>query len=524
MAYFEPTTAITFCSGTGVDDHNKPYFEDNFAMVSYFGGFAKFNVTEYSYQRADERQYVATEHSYYDCMKCDYLYFNNGTGYGPTWIICRITGVEWKNPNCCWVWFEVDPFCTFCGDISWSKSYCFVEREHVTQDWNGNVPIWDACGLPEDFGVTPEVCIASQSKMWTPDRYVVLSPYDESGEPHFTGQTKYGIYDGLTQHVFTSAGQVNNYLDAVANSDKGDINQIVGIYSVPQEFLEVDGPLDITFTPPFAQEIFHNAKMWTSQFTNISIVACDGTSVDLKPELFTLNQYRFRAGGYFAGASMGFRVTPQGYGLHPDSAVDIGLVYSGVPQGAFVGNAYAQWIQANQLSIATKAISSGIAVAGALATAPATGGMSLAAGAQMAGGVLNAGGGILSVLSQMQGARKHAATVEGNSGCSDINIATAIQGYGFHIRWYMGRENVMRRIDNYFDRFGYKVGQLKVPNRSTRPMWNYVKTIDAHISATCAETYVRGIEKMLDGGVTFWKTAACAIGDYSKPEANKAGG
>lgn len=524
MAYFEPTSTIYFHSGTGVDAHNKPYFEDNFAMHAYFAGFKKFVVENYSYQRADERQYVAVEHSYYDCMKCDYITFNNGSGYGPTWIICRITGVEWKNPNCCWVWFEVDPFCTFCGDIAWSKSYCFVEREHVTKDWDGTSPIWEACGLPEDFGIDPEYCVASVKKMWTPNRYVIISPYDENGNPHFTGQAPYGIYDGLSMIVKSSPAEVNSYLDAVANSDKGDINQIVGIYSVPNDFIGVDGALDVNLTPPWGQLIYHNAKVWTSQFSTISIVACDGTSVDLKPELFPLKQYRFKAQGYFVGGSMGFRVTPQGYALHSDTDVDIGLLFSGVPQGAFVGNSYAQWVSANQTAILSRTIR-GIASAGvALGTAgamAATGPLGIAiAGSQAANALQDIGG----VLGDMHAARKHSATVDGNCGCSDLNIATAVQGYGFHIRWYQGRDTVMRRIDNYFDRFGYKVGQLKIPNRSTRPFWNYVKTVDAHISATCAETYIRGIEQMLDSGVTFWKTAACAIGDYSNPEGNKAGG
>lgn len=521
MAYFEPTSTIYFHSGTGVDDHNKPYFEDNLAMHGYFAGFTKFSVTQYSYQRADERQYVATEHSYYDCMKCDYISFNNGTGYGPTWIICRITGVEWKNPNCCWVWFEVDPFCTFCGDISWSKSYCFVEREHVTADWNGNAPNFSAMGLPEDFSLTPESVVAYKSEMHRPDTYLIVSPYDENGEPNFIGESRYGIFDGLSMIQKNSPAAVNQYLSALAQSDKGDINQIVGIFSVPSRYLEVDAPETVTITPPWTQMVFHNAKMWSSQFSVISLMAMDGTSVDLKPELFDTGTYNFSFKTYFVGGTMGFILCPQSYGLHPNSATDIGLVYSGMPQGAFVGNAYAQWVAANQTSILSRTLR-GIAGAGAaLGTAgaiAATGPVGLAiAGASASNALQDISG----VLGDMHAARKHSTTIDGNSGCSDINLATAIQGYGYNIRWYIGRENLMRRIDAYFDRFGYKVGQLKVPNRSNRPLWNYVKTIDAHISAACAEAYIRGIEKMLDGGVTFWKTGACAIGDYSNPVGNK---
>ena len=65
MAYFEPQTTIYLCS-TGIDAYNKPYFESNDAMAAWCIGKAKPTFNDYSYQRADERQYCAVKADYYD--------------------------------------------------------------------------------------------------------------------------------------------------------------------------------------------------------------------------------------------------------------------------------------------------------------------------------------------------------------------------------------------------------------------------------------------------------------------------
>ena len=134
MALWRPETTIYLCTNTGIDQYNKPYFESNAAMQGWLAGKVKASFTQYSYQRADERQYCRVEYNYNDALTCDIIMWQN-TGTGPRWIIANITGVEWVNPNTTTIYFEVDAFCTYCGDINWPTSYSLVEREHVVNDW-----------------------------------------------------------------------------------------------------------------------------------------------------------------------------------------------------------------------------------------------------------------------------------------------------------------------------------------------------------------------------------------------------
>ena len=83
------------------------------------------------------------------------------------------------------------------------------------------------------------------------------------------------------------------------------------------------------------------------------------------------------------------------------------------------------------------------------------------------------------------------------------------------------RPSEMRSLDNYFDKYGYRVNLLKVPNVDTRPLWNYVKTTEAHVGGNFPKAYRTAIEGMLNRGVTFWHTGAVEIGDYSNPAGNK---
>ena len=87
-----------------------------------------------------------------------------------------------------------------------------------------------------------------------------------------------------------------------------------------------------------------------------------------------------------------------------------------------------------------------------------------------------------------------------------------------------------RRIDNYFDMYGYAVNDLKIPNVkdpnvTLRPCWNYVKTNGAVIlpasnagsanSMTVDE--LQRIKEIFDKGVRFWMNPA-KVGQYSSQD------
>ena len=522
MASFEPKTTIYLCA-TGIDDTNKPYFESNSAMASWVQGKAKLTFSNYSYQRGDERQYCAVNASYDDCIACDTILYRNDSDM---WVIGNITGCEFKNPNCTWVYFKIDAFCTFCGNINWSNSYCMVEREHVTSDWNGNDPNWDNIGILESIASSPSYVRQVSSREFPVDTYIVLDPYvSGSGDMDFT-ETKVtnGIYSGLNMHIYSNPSNVTSYLNDLAKSPDKTIDNVVGVISTSGSFLW--GTEEETLDSPKGwlalRTRWVNAKTFSSPFCVAQLESMPTSTQTYKPECmsagtnFTIN---FR--GLANGAMGGIVAYPDQYGGQVYNGEEMfGVTIDGLPEGAWVGNTYAEWMATTGRLHAAKVI--GSAISGAMEGAQQgaiAGGKGMAAGA-IAGAVQNAGGQAYSFMQEWARATKASVTVNGATNGSSINLSVGLNGFIFYVKWITCTDSEMDAVDNYFSIYGYKVMKLKVPNRNTRPFWNYVKCQAGHVDCEAPITYVRQIESMLEHGVTFWNVSAREIGNYSNPAGN----
>lgn len=71
-------------------------------------------------------------------------------------------------------------------------------------------------------------------------------------------------------------------------------------------------------------------------------------------------------------------------------------------------------------------------------------------------------------------------------------------------------------IDNYFNMYGYKVNEIKVPNINTRQNWNYIKTIGANIIGSIPQDDLEEIKKLFNNGITFWHSPSAYL-NYTLP-------
>ena len=71
-----------------------------------------------------------------------------------------------------------------------------------------------------------------------------------------------------------------------------------------------------------------------------------------------------------------------------------------------------------------------------------------------------------------------------------------------------------KMIDDFFDRFGYTCGRLKVPNRNARPHWTYTKTKDVNLRGNVPTDDMRKIKEIYDNGITFWNNGS-EVGNYN---------
>lgn len=65
-----------------------------------------------------------------------------------------------------------------------------------------------------------------------------------------------------------------------------------------------------------------------------------------------------------------------------------------------------------------------------------------------------------------------------------------------------------RKIDKYFDQFGYATNELKTPNINNRPNWNYVKTLNCNINANIPQMDLAEIKELFNSGITLWHNIA----------------
>lgn len=524
MPSFYPETTIYACS-TGIDDYNKPYFESNSAAASYCMARAKLSFSDYSYQRADERQYCAVYANFNELEECDTLIWQNAD-FSSFWFIANITNLEWKNPNCVWIWFKVDAYMTFCGNIDWSSSYCLVEREHVTNDWSGGVPNFSNIGLPEGIGVGPVRRSSSNQFYKTPNVIAITSPYDQSGQKTAEGAMQNGVFTGLNTYMFQNAARANNYLQNILDSDEADIQNVVSAITIPQDYIDgrsetVDAP-----TPPWTTwaGTIYNAKTFSGEFCVLQIDSLVGTAKHYRPEDFLVpSNITFTEKDSFSAGVGGVIVRPNSY--MTANPTEDAFIINEFPEGSMVGDTYAQWksslggyaIANTFLSCITTA---GTTVTQAVSASQQKNPVSSVAGigGAVISGVGSIGQDVMSTIAQFAEQKKYGTAIIGSMKAT-ANLAVGLDAYGYAISWLVPQETQMYAVDDFFSRFGYLVNRLKVPNRNTRAHWNYVKCSESHVQGDMPYSYRVQIEAMLNSGVTFWSEGT-TIGDYSDKAGN----
>lgn len=68
-------------------------------------------------------------------------------------------------------------------------------------------------------------------------------------------------------------------------------------------------------------------------------------------------------------------------------------------------------------------------------------------------------------------------------------------------------------VDGFFDMYGYQVDRVKIPNRTGRLSWNYIKMQNSCHRGTVPASDMDKINSIYDAGITFWHTSD--VGNYS---------
>ena len=191
-----------------------------------------------------------------------------------------------------------------------------------------------------------------------------------------------------------------------------------------------------------------------------------------------------------------------------------GLPVGKYPMGSWNSDMYTNWMTQNGINIMGKTIDAPTsqALLGSLQTFTA------AATGQYEG----LGSGIENMLGAVQSSYK--ASMIPNQIGGQVNSGDVTYAYGKMSPTYYKmtiREEYARIIDDWFDRFGYKINRVKLPNQRGRTYWNFVQIgssenigYSSNVERSVPAASMEVINNIYRAGVTIWHDHT-NIGNYS---------
>ena len=311
-------------------------------------------------------------------------------------------------------------------------------------------------------------------------------------------------------------------------------SSIVAVYQYPA-WLDKKGGLSVskkgthaeTFKLPFTATIkgyqaVKNRKLLTAPYSFIRCSNNSGSTADYNFEDFTNPTFTpsFRVFGTIVNPPC-LMCAPENYrSINID--FDNGLVLNSFPLCAYTGDAYGRWITENKSSLAMSVLTSviGAVVGGAIGGASLGAATTALSQISATGAVIGSiSGGVASVggkLAKISDLKNTPSTVYGHIQCESLN--SGFDRIKFTFYHMTVRPEFARIIDDYFTMYGYATNTVDIPNITSRPHWNYIKTINANILPTVINCIpsedLHRIRSVYDHGVTFWHNGN-EVGDYS---------
>lgn len=519
--YIAPNSIVRLLKGVTIDPthENTIYFETKSAQTAYFVSKVKYTFERVSYQRAN-KGVVKVERNAESLYDCNYIMFQN-LAFGNKWFYGFITDVEYINDTTAAVYYELDDIQTWFFDFSLNQ--CFVEREHATTDEVGDNLV------PENLETGEYISVAKirsglrglSSIDMSDFGFLCLATRDRTGE-NITSRGGFwynGVFSGLFFNWFDDMFDFSSWATDVVQDTP---ECIVALYQIPRFMYDpfkagiqaMGGDHVVTFSntaaistamsspTTFGSYTPRNKKLLTYPFNFLNVTNFNGKDAEFRYEFFNAAKGapRFEV-SFSVGASPTITLYPLWYKSPNEKNMAEQLVLNNLPICPYSTDGFVAWLAQNSGGIAT-------ALAGNLGSA----------GASLAMGLINPTLGAISVASSVAntlvGVQQHkiqAPQAHGAQG-ETANVQLGILDYEFSK--VQITEEFARIIDSYFDRYGYATKMTKIPNRSTRPHWNYVKTLGCTISGSIPADAERRICEIHDAGVTYWRNGD-EVGDYS---------
>ena len=565
--YIEPNTEIRILKNVPIDSeyNNTLWFDTLDKQRAYFTSMLRYELTKHSYQRVN-RNTMRVQIKYENLYDCNYLMFQN-TSFGNKWFYAFILNVNYINDVTSEIVYQIDVLQTWLFDYSINQ--CYVLREHsVTDNVGDNI-------VEEGLNTGTIITIDTETISALDDLSIVLCcTHDVDGEV-VNGHLWNKVYTGFNYFVYPATTQgvqdVNNLIKYIVENYGAD--GIVGCVMCPTQIavlnnVKYDVDINKNLGAIGGNYIPKNKKLFTYPYNYLQVTNGLGQSVDYKYEFFDKPDTKVTF-EYIGTCDL----SPSVY-LYPHSSYkgktdnyNEGIPLTDFPQCATTADSFKAWLAQNSnrtiASYGSSTIKAGISgVQSALThyvpstsrtqTISAMSGSSIG-GLAMAGATPNSIGAGMGGF----GSRNEKLTYSVRDGVGGYRVGENTAGYigaitdigltvwdaiatkedlealppTYHgtqngsINVLLGRQTFTfekktitkeyaKTIDNFFSMFGYATKKLKVPNRNSRPHWNYVKTLGCTIKGSIPQDDQKVICAIHDKGVTYWKNGS-EVGDYS---------
>ncbi len=377
------------------------------------------------------------------------------------------------------------------------------------------------------------------------------------------GKMVEGIYQGNSIYAWqllpTTVPDINTYIkNLVGNGQVSSIQtinivpkflaerytgQVITVYDKARS-LTIDMPTSPSnfsgTTPGWSAYTPKNNKLLTAEFNYVTVVNNEGGAIELDYEYFKdVAAPKVKMYGQSAGGKPSVRLLPLNYKGQEENTLFC-LDITDFPVASFQYSTFANDWNANRASNtidyqdfsyknynpidalikATKDVStgktpttgyvSGDILRGGLATIPNMVGA-------VGSGITRNGINPVNILNSLNPVNTDIAREQKLAQVTDhARIPNSVSGTATpNMSWSMGVQKYQyeqmqitveaaKRIDDYFSAVGYKINQVKVPDISSRPHWNYVKCVDPVILGNLPMEAKQAIYQQFSSGVRIW--------------------
>lgn len=534
-----------------IDNKNQLTFSNATSQETYFQSLTKLEIEDASYLRKDG--VLRFDGNFEDIIEYNYCMYKN-SNYSNKWFYAFITGMEYRNDHCVYIYLKTDVFQSWQFDIIYRQSY--IEREMINT--GDDVP--GANLLPENIE-TGEYKIQGTAELESLAPAYIFAYSKETinvagSDISLLGSGHKNINGIPIACYYLIAFTIEGFSTLATNIFDLQNNQsdyVVACFTVP--YCAVKDNIEIKGT---GWGVLAGKSSATIQNLISTPTSLDGYT----PRNKKLLQYPFLYVGFnppsgsekiyryedFANGTPSFKIVsevnpnptvcfiPQNYrGKSGDNLSDMATL-NGFPQIATKIDVYNSWLAQNSgiINVETreKYANAQLDVIGnTVGLFTNLGNMLGSAASGKVGQTVGGVGGLTeSAISLEKTAMNYDFYIEKINAQKErqamlpdqVNLGSSnatLLGYELMnnniFTRYGLKYQFAERIDQFFDMFGYQTNKLKTPNINNRPNWNYIKTAGINLIGDIPESDLQEIKSLFNEGVTLWHNPATFL-DYSQ--------